>query len=299
MHYICFAMRIDVQRNDNGGGPVGRLEGKVAFITGVARGQGRSHAIRLAEEGADIVGVDSLTDVDTTSYAMATQEDLDETTVLVEKTGRRAILSRADVRDREGLQRTVTAGVAELGRLDIVCANAGIMPIGQPIWEISPQQWQDVIDINLTGVFNTLAVTVPAIRAAGNGGSIIVTASAAALRFGLNLGDYSATKAGVIALAKTLANEVAAERIRVNAICPGTVATPMVTTNEQLFNLFRPDLENPTLQDCELAFKTLMPMGGPWLVPDDVSNLVLFLASDEASAITGTAMSVDEGCVNR
>jgi SDR family mycofactocin-dependent oxidoreductase len=278
---------------------VGRLEGKVAFITGVGRGQGRSHAIRLAEEGADIIGVDSLTDVDTTSYAMATQDDLDETTVLVEKTGRRALLSRADVRDREGLQRAVTSGVAELGRLDIVCANAGIMPIGRSIWEISAQQWQDVIDTNLTGVFNTLAVTVPAMRAAGNGGSIIVTASAAALRFGLHLGDYAATKAGVIALAKTLANEVAAERIRVNAICPGAVATPMVTANEQLFKLFRPDLENPTLQDCEPVFKTLMPMGGPWLAPGDVSNMVVFLASDEASSVTGTAMSVDQGTVNR
>jgi (+)-trans-carveol dehydrogenase len=278
---------------------MGRLEGKVAFITGVARGQGRSHAIRLAEEGADIVGVDSLADFGTTAYPMPTQDDLDETTVLVEKTGRRAILSRADVRDREGLQRAVSDGVADLGRLDIVCANAGIMPIGRPLWEISAAQWQSVIDINLTGVFNTLAVTVPPMRAAGNGGSIILTASAAGLRFGLNLGDYAATKAGVIALAKTLANEVAAERIRVNAICPGAVATPMITANEELFKLFRPDVENPTLQDCEPAFKTLMPMGGPWLAPEDVSNMVVFLASDEASSVTGTAMSVDQGTVNR
>jgi SDR family mycofactocin-dependent oxidoreductase len=277
---------------------VGRIDGKVAFITGVGRGQGRSHAVRLAEEGADIFGVDSLTNVDTAPYAMATQEDLDETTVLIEKTGRRALLSRADVRDREALQRAVTSGVAELGRLDIVCANAGIMPIGRPLWEITAQQWQDVIDINLSGVFNTLAVTVPPMRAAGNGGSIIVTASAAALRFAPHIGDYSATKAGVVALAKTLANEVAAEGIRVNAICPGTVATPMVTANEQLFKLFRPDLENPTLQDCEPVFKTLMPMGGPWLAPVDVSNMVVFLASDEASSVTGTAMSVDQGTVN-
>jgi SDR family mycofactocin-dependent oxidoreductase len=278
---------------------MGRLDGKVAFITGVARGQGRSHAIRLAEEGADIVGVDSLADFGTTAYPMPTQDDLDETTVLVEKTGRRAILSRADVRDREGLRRAVSDGVADLGRLDIVCANAGIMPIGRPLWEISAQQWQSVIDINLTGVFNTLAVTVPPMRGAGNGGSIILTASAAGLRFGLNLGDYAATKAGVIALAKTLANEVAAERIRVNAICPGAVATPMITANEELFKLFRPDIENPTLQDCEPAFKTLMPMGGPWLAPEDVSNMVVFLASDEASSVTGTAMSVDQGTVNR
>lgn len=278
---------------------MGRLNGKVAFITGVARGQGRSHAIRLAEEGADIIGIDSLADVETTSYAMATAEDLDETTVLVEKTGRRAILSRADVRDRDGLQRAVEFGVSELGRLDIVCANAGIMPIGKAIWEISPQQWQDVVDTNLTGVFHTLAVTVPVLRAAGNGGSIIVTASAAALRFGLHLGDYAATKAGVIALAKTLANEVAAEGIRVNAICPGTVATPMVTANEALRKLFRPDLSTPTLKDCEAAFSTLMPMGGPWLAPEDVSNMVVFLAGDDASSVTGTAMSVDQGCVNR
>jgi SDR family mycofactocin-dependent oxidoreductase len=278
---------------------MGRLDGKVAFITGVARGQGRSHAIRLAEEGADIVGVDSLADFGTTAYPMPTQDDLDETTVLVEKTGRRAILSRADVRDREGLLRSVSDGVADLGRLDIVCANAGIMPIGRPLWEISAAQWQSVIDINLTGVFNTLAGTVPPMRAAGNGGSIILTASAAGLRFGLNLGDYAATKAGVIALAKTLANEVAAEGIRVNAICPGAVATPMIMANEELFKLFRPDMENPTLQDCEPAFKTLMPMGGPWLAPEDVSNMVVFLASDEASSVTGTAMSVDQGTVNR
>lgn len=278
---------------------MGRLEGKVAFITGVARGQGRSHAVRLAEEGADVIGVDALTDVDTTSYPMASREDLEETTVLVEKTGRRAILSRGDVRDRDGLQRAVASGLAELGRLDIVCANAGIMPIGRPLWEISAQQWQDVMDINLTGVFNTLAVTVPAMLAAGNGGSIILTASAAALRFSLHLGDYSATKAGVVALAKTLANEVASEGIRVNAVCPGTVATPLVTANDQLFKLFRPDLENPTLEDCEPAFKRLMPMGGPWLAPEDVSNMVVFLASDEASSVTGTAMSVDQGTVNR
>jgi (+)-trans-carveol dehydrogenase len=136
--------------------------------------------------------------------------------------------------------------------------------------EISAQQWQDVIDVNLTAVFNTLAVTVPAIRTAG-----------------------------VVALAKMLANEVAAEGIRVNGICPGAVATPRIKANEELFKLFRPDLDHSTLQDCEPVFKTLMPMGGPWLAPEDVSNMVVFLASDEASSVTGTAMSVDQGTVNR
>jgi SDR family mycofactocin-dependent oxidoreductase len=278
---------------------MGRLEGKVAFDTGVGRGQGRSRAVRLAEEGADVIGIDSLTDVETTAYWMATQHDLDETTVLVEKSGRRAILSRADVGDREVLRRAVADGVAELGRLDIVCANAGIMPIGRPLWEIPSAQWHEVIDINLTGVFNTLAVTVPPMRAAGNGGSIILTSSAAGLRFSMHLGDYAAAKAGVIALTKTLAHDVAAEQIRVNAICPGAVGTPMITANEQLFELFQPDLERPTVDDCEDAFRSLMPMGGPWLAPVDVSNMVVFLASDEASSVTGTAMSVDQGTVNR
>ncbi len=278
---------------------VGRVAGKVAFITGVARGQGRAHAVRLAEEGADIIGVDVLTDFDTMGYPMASQDDLDETANLIEKTGRGAILSRADVRDREGLRAAMAAGVKEFGRLDIVCANAGISPPGAPLWEITQKEWNDVIGTNLTGVFNTLAVTVPAVLAAGNGGSIILTASVAALRSAQNLADYNAAKHGVVGLAQTLANEVAKERIRVNVICPGTVNTPMVTANSAQFKVFRPDLENPTLEDCRGLFEFMSPMGDPWVQPDDIANAVLFLASDESRYVTGTVFSVDQGIGNR
>lgn len=278
---------------------MGRVDGKVAFITGVARGQGRSHAVRLAEEGADIVGVDALVGFDTMPYPMGTQDDMEETARLIEKTGRTALLTRADVRDRDALQEAVSTGVAELGRLDIVCANAGISPPGGPVWTIPAQQWQDVIDINLTGVFNTLAVTVPAIQAAGNGGSIIVTASGAGLRSAQNLGDYNASKHAVVGLAQTLANEVAKEGIRVNVIAPGTVNTPMVTANEVQFKVFRPDLENPTLEDCRGIFEMIMPMGNAWVDPEDISNAVVFLASDEARYVTGIVMPVDQGSNNR
>ena len=278
---------------------MGRINGKVAFITGVARGQGRSHAVRLAEEGADIIGVDALRELDTMPYPMGTQEDLDETARLIEKTGRRAILSQADVRDHDALQNAVSAGVAELGRLDIVCANAGISPPGGPVWTIPLQQWRDVIDVNLTGVFHTLAVTVPVIRDAGRGGSIIVTASGAGLRSAQNLGDYNASKHGVVGLAQTLANEVAREGIRVNVIAPGTVDTPMVTANDVQFKVFRPDLADPKLDDCIDIFKMIMPMGQPWVDPVDISNAVVFLASDEARYMTGIVLPVDQGSNNR
>jgi (+)-trans-carveol dehydrogenase len=166
-------------------------------------------------------------------------------------------------------------------------------------WTISPEQWRDVIDINLTGVFNTLSVTVPAIQAAGNGGSIIVTSSGAGLRSVQNLADYNASKHGVVGLAQTLANELAREQIRVNVICPGTVGTPMVTANEVQFKVFRPDLENPTLDDCRPIFEMIMPMGQPWLDPEQISNAVVFLASDQARYVTGIVMPVDQGTNNR
>ncbi|TPG29619.1 mycofactocin-coupled SDR family oxidoreductase [Mycolicibacterium hodleri] len=276
-----------------------RVKGKVAFITGVGRGQGRSHAVRMAEEGADIIGIDVLCDIESVPYAMANSDDLDETAALIERTGQRAILTRADVRDRDAVSQAVSSGIEQLGRLDIVVANAGVAQGGAPLWMISSQEWRDIIDVNLTGVFNTLAATVPAIQASGNGGSIIVTASGAGLRSVQNLAAYNASKHGAIGLAQTLANELANQNIRVNAVCPGVVGTPMVTANEPMFKVFRPDLENPTLDDCIEIYQAIGPMGHPWVDPEDISNAVLFLASDEARYVTGIVMPVDQGSTNR
>jgi SDR family mycofactocin-dependent oxidoreductase len=278
---------------------MGRVQDKVAFITGVARGQGRSHALRLAEEGADIIGIDFVESEEFAPYPMATQDDLDETVALVEKTGRRMLAVKADVRDQAALKAAVAAGVAEFGRLDIVSANAGISPVGGLTWEIPEAEWGAIIDINLTGVYNTVAAAVPAIIKAGNGGSIILTSSGAGLKYVPNLVHYNAAKAGVVAIGKTLANELAAQQIRVNVIAPGTVNTALISENKAMFKLFRPDLENPTIADAEPIFSTLMPMGKPWVETIDISNAVLYLASDEARYVTGIVLPVDMGALNK
>jgi SDR family mycofactocin-dependent oxidoreductase len=278
---------------------MGRVQDKVAFITGVARGQGRSHAVRLAEEGADIIGVDLLAPEPFAPYPMATDDDMQETAALVEKTGRRFVGIRADVRDRTAMKHAVDQGVDEFGRLDIVAASAGISPGGGPLWGIPAEEWDAVIGTNLTGVYNTLAAAVPAMIAAGNGGSIVCTSSGAGLRYVPNLVDYNASKAGVVAIGKTLANELASTGIRVNVLAPGTVGTPLVTENAAMFKLFRPDLEAPTIDDALPVFTAMMPMGKPWIDPIDVSNALLFLASDEARYITGQVLAVDQGTTNR
>jgi len=277
----------------------GRLDGKVAFVTGIARGMGRSHAVALAREGADIIGLDRAAPVATMGYPLGTEDELAETVRLVQATGRRILARKLDVRDRPGIEELLAQGVADLGRLDVVVANAGVSPPARRIWEIPPEQWDDVIGINLTGVFHTLAAAVPHMLAGRNGGSIVVVSSGAALNKVPNLGDYVTTKQGVIGLASSLANEVAHRQIRVNVIAPGTVDTPMVTANLPQFRLFRPDLPNPTLEDCVEAFRKMMPMGRAWLDPEDVSRAVVFLASDDARWITGVVLPVDQGNANR
>jgi (+)-trans-carveol dehydrogenase len=211
---------------------MGRVEGKVALITGAARGQGRAEAVRLAEEGADIIAVDICRDVEGVSdfYAGATEEDLAETAALVEKFGRRIVTRVADVRDLAGLQQAVDEGVAELGRLDIVVANAGIFTPHGNAWEMTKDNWQTVIDVNLTGAWATVKVAVPHIRAGRRGGSIILTSSNLGVRGAPGCSHYSASKHGVVGLAQSLANELAAEFIRVNTWPPTNPATPLVAS---------------------------------------------------------------------
>jgi SDR family mycofactocin-dependent oxidoreductase len=205
---------------------MGKLDGKVAFITGAARGQGRSHAVKLASEGADIIAIDSCADTKTALYPMATEEDLAETVRLVEALDRRIVATKADVRDRDHLKKVVAAGVAELGRLDIVSANAGICTLQE--WdEVTTEIWQETIDINLTGVWNTCVAAIPHLLAAG-AGSIIITSSTAGRKGLPFFAPYVAAKAGVVGVAKSLANELGERNIRVNTVHPTGVNTKML-----------------------------------------------------------------------
>jgi SDR family mycofactocin-dependent oxidoreductase len=274
----------------------GRVQGKVAFITGAARGQGRSHAIRLAQEGADIIAVDILEDVPGIPYAGATEADLAETVKQVEALDRRIVASKADVRNYAALQAAVDDGVAQLGRLDIVSANAGIGTSPHHAWEIDADTWQTMIDINLTGVFNTAKAAIPHLIAGGNGGAIILTSSAAGLQAYENIAHYVSAKHGVVGLMRTLALELAPYMIRVNSIHPTQVDTPMIQ-NEATYKLFRPDLEHPTREDFAPASQSVNALPIPWVEPVDISNAVLFLASDEGRYITGVTLPVDAGTV--
>ena len=271
----------------------GRVEGKVAFITGAARGQGRSHAVRLAEEGADIIAVDLCAQVGSVPYPMATPEDLANTVKEVEALDRRIIAARADVRDYAGLKQALDDGVAQLGRLDIVCSNAGISSFGAAA-ELDETTWQDMIDINLTGMWHACKAAIPHLIAGGRGGSIVITSSDAGLKGFPNLAHYVSAKHGVVGLMRTLALELAPHLIRVNSLHPSTVNTDMIQ-NEATYRLFRPDLQNPGPQDMTEAATAINALPIPWLEPVDISNAVLFLASDEARYITGVPLPVDAG----
>lgn len=277
----------------------GKLEGKVAFITGAARGQGRSHALKLASEGADIIAIDIAEQLPSVAYPLGTAEDLAETARLVEALGRRIITRVADVRDCAALAQTVAEGVAELGRLDIVSANAGIFTVA-PSERITEQEWRDVIDINLTGVWNTVRAALPYIRAGQRGGSIIATASVSGLKADPNFSHYIASKFGVVGYVKALALELAPEMIRVNAVCPTNVNTPMIR-NDATYALFAPDVPKDEWTDEVLfprfAAPHVIPI--PWVEPEDISNAVLWLASDESRYVTGISLPVDAGRATR
>jgi SDR family mycofactocin-dependent oxidoreductase len=263
----------------------GRVAGKVAFITGAGRGQGRSHAIRLAEEGADIIAVDILHDYDTVGYGMSTETDLAETVKAVEALDRRIIATQADVRDATALKKAVDDGVAQLGKLDIVVANAGICTV-QSWDEVTPAVWQDTIDTNLTGVWNTMVAAAPHLIANG-GGSIICTSSTAGIKGLPYLAPYVAAKHGVVGIARTMANELARHKIRVNTVHSTGVDTPMGTGLGGLESLIGKD---PNLGPI---FMNTLPV--EIVQPRDISNAVLFLASDEAQYVTGLEFTVDAG----
>ena len=276
----------------------GRVAGKVAIITGAARGQGRSHAIRLAEEGADIIAVDISRDYATVPYPMATEADLAETVKEVEALDRRILATQADVRDYGAVKAALDDGVAQLGRLDIVSANAGIFSFAT-MADMDETTWQDMIDVNLTGVWHTVKAAIPHLRAAG-GGSVILTSSVAGLKAGPNIGHYNSAKHGVVGLMRTLARELAADMIRVNSVHPTVVNTDMIQ-NSAAYGLFAPDLPEAerTKETLTSRFGALNLLPIPWVEPVDISNAVLWLASDESRYVTGVTLPIDAGLLIR
>lgn len=259
---------------------------KVVLVTGAARGTGRVHSSRFADEGADVIALDAPDNAD----------ELRSTANEVESRGRRCVTGLADVSELAAMTAAIDAGVAELGRLDVIVANAGIYPLGGPSWELDPKVWQRTLDINLTGVWHTVRAGVPHIGE--HGGSVVIISSTNGLRGTANTAHYTASKHAVVGLARTLANELGPRSIRVNTVHPGPVATPMVL-NEEMFRRMRPDLDNPTAADAAEAFqaRTLLPV--PWVEPVDVANAVVFLASEQARYITGTQLVVDAGLMQK
>ena len=274
-----------------------RLQGKVALVTGAGRGQGRSHAVRLAEEGADVIAIDICAQIASNPYPLASPEDLVETGKLVEKTGRRAVLVEADVRSRDQLRAAVDRGIKELGGLDVVVANAGILPMA--LGEPEATDFIDAVDVDFVGVVNTIAATIEHLEAYA---SIIVTGSTAGLMpgttgnsaMGPGGAGYGWSKRTLVSYTETLAMQLAPSFIRVNCVHPTNCNTHLLH-NQGMYEIFRPDLSSPSREDAEPAFVQFQAMPIPYIEPVDVSNLVLFLASDEARYVTGQQIRVDAG----
>jgi SDR family mycofactocin-dependent oxidoreductase len=268
------------------------LTGKVAFVTGGARGQGRSHAVALAEAGADVAVCDIGFKLPTVKYPLGTAEEIDETVRLIEKSGRRGLGFVADVRDRAAVQQAVDDTVATFGKVDILCANAGVFSRGT-VAELSDEAWRTMLDVNLTGVFNALRAVIPGMVERGYG-RIIATSSVAGKLGAPNMSHYAAAKWGVIGLVKSAAVELATTGVTANVICPTNVNTTMLT-NDDMYELFLPGVESPSLDQAVPAFSATVPMGVPWVEPEDVSAAVLFLAGDGARFISGETMAVAAG----
>lgn len=268
----------------------GALYGRVAFITGAARGQGRAHAIRLARAGADIVASDICAPVsDGITYPSATPDDLAETVRAVEAEGRKILARQVDIRDDAALRTLVADGVEQFGRLDILVANAGVLSWGR-LWELSDDQWDSVIDINLTGTWRTVRAVLPAMIDAGNGGSVVVVSSSAGLKATPGNGHYSASKYGLVALTNTLALEAAEFGIRVNSIHPYSVDTPMIEP-DAMMKIFG---EHPTYVHS-FPPMPLQPEG--FMTPEEVADVVVWLAGDGSGTLSGVQIPVDKGAL--
>ncbi|MCV7421708.1 mycofactocin-coupled SDR family oxidoreductase [Mycobacterium yunnanensis] len=274
---------------------MGQLNGKVAFITGVARGQGRSHALTLAQEGAAIIGLDLCAKPTSTAYPGASEDDLRETVRLVEEIGGEIFVDVADTRDYEQVRDVFDRGLERFGRVDVVIPNAGICS-GAKTWEISPRDWREMVDINLNGVFHTVKAAIPQLISQDEGGSIVFIGSTEALKGAENISSYAASKHGVTGLMTSLARELGRHRIRVNSVNPTCVDTHMIN-NDFVYGLFRPDLERPTRDDVIGTFADTHLLPVPWIEPRDVSNAILYLVTEPGRYITATTLVVDAGFI--
>ncbi|MBI5340949.1 SDR family mycofactocin-dependent oxidoreductase [Mycobacterium sp. BK558] len=274
---------------------MGQLDGKVAFITGLARGQGRSHALALAGEGADIIGLDLCGDIASTAYPGSSAADLEETERLIKELGRRAVLSRADVRDFDQVQEAFDRGLEQLGRVDIVIPNAGICAGGKT-WEITTDAWRETIDINLTGAWHAVKAAVPQLISQGDGGSVVFIGSTEALKGAENMSSYAASKHAITGLMTSLARELGHFNIRVNSVNPTCVDTNMIQ-NPYVWGLFQPDNPHPTRESVEESFTRTHILPVPWMEPLDVSRSILYLVGESGRYITASTLTIDAGFI--
>jgi SDR family mycofactocin-dependent oxidoreductase len=274
-----------------------RLAGKVALVSGAARGQGRSHAVRLAEEGADIIAFDRCDSIGSISYDLATESDLNETVKAVEALDRRVIARRLDARDTRGLTSLIDEGMSAFGRLDCVAANAGIIAL-KAFTDTTDELWDEVIGTNLTGVFRTVRAALPAMLQGGRGGSIVITSSTAGAKGLPHTAAYSAAKHGVVGLTRVIANEYCQHWIRANALLPTSVGTDMIF-NQATYTIMTGGVPDATQEMAAAGFASLNALPLPWIEPVDVSNALVWLCSDEARFITGATLSVDAGSIQK
>lgn len=271
-----------------------RFEGKTVVISGAARGQGRSHALGFAAEGANVVGFDLCRQLPTVPVALPTEEDLAQTEALVRATGAEVLTAVADVRDSEQVAAVVAEARNRFGHIDVVLANAGVVGHFAPVWEITDEVFRDVIDIDLIGAWNVLKQGVVPMIEDGRPGSVVVTGSGASLKGLASLAPYVAAKHGLVGLIRTAARELGPHGVRVNLVAPGNTNTPIII-NPAVYALYVPDTDEPTDEQFQERAASESPMGQPFVEPEDITRTVMFLSSDEARYVTGAVFPVDGG----